>query len=266
LNHDDIIQTTKLKGGFTGEVALIEMMDGRRFVHKSYPHPEAEITREWDSLVFLYNKGYSVPKPIRKDANSIYMQYIENGNLWEIYENANEDSREILIHKFAKLLYELHILDITDFENPYSCGFIENELNEIENILNEKQLNKYFPALEHLRFLSANMKESPLCFIHRDFHPWNILVGSDEKLFAVDMPLAQGDFRFDAGWTYMLMARSGFDEFAEEFISAYGKLNPLVYDDLNFYKSLANLRWLANVGTADSDYFRFLIQNAEKFL
>ena len=56
-----------------------------------------------------------------------------------------------------------------------------------------------------------------MCFIHRDHHPWNVLADSDGKLYVVDLPLSQGDFRFDVGWTYMLMFRSGFRSLQKRF-------------------------------------------------
>ena len=100
MNINDVIKTTKLKDGFGGDVTLIETSDGKCCVRKFYTNPEADINAEWDALVFLHDKGFNVPKPLCKDKNNIYMQYIESGNLWGVFEKADDDLRLILIEKF----------------------------------------------------------------------------------------------------------------------------------------------------------------------
>ncbi|MCL2109004.1 MAG: aminoglycoside phosphotransferase family protein [Oscillospiraceae bacterium] len=258
----------KLDGGFAGDIHLIETADGARSIRKSYANnPTVDLDAEWNALVFLHGKGYSVPKPLHKTADEMYMQYINNGVLWDFYQATDTATRHDLLDKFTKLLYDLHVLDV----NSYNINFIENELAEIKNILKEKQLKNYFSALEKLESRSVNIAVKTPCFIHRDYHPWNVLVDTDERLYAADLPLSQGDFRFDVAWTFMLMSRSGFREFAEKFLLEYAKLNSSVYDDFDFYKSLANLRWLANVskfahGQAELECFRHWIRQAEMFL
>ncbi|MCL2071553.1 MAG: aminoglycoside phosphotransferase family protein [Oscillospiraceae bacterium] len=270
--ENKIVKTIKLDGGFAGDIHLIETAETERCIRKSYANnPSVDLNAEWNALVFLHNKGYSVPKPLSKNADEMYMQYIENGVLWNIYQTADTATQHDLIEKFTKLLYDLHVLDTSGYENPYSGHFIENELSEIKNILEEKQLRNYLPTLNKLDLQSVNIAEKPLCFIHRDYHPWNVLTDSDRKLYAVDLLLSQGDFRFDVAWTYMLMSRSDFQEFAETFLLEYAKFNPSVYDDFDFYKSLANLRWLANVspfahGQSELECFRYWIKQAEMFL
>jgi len=279
------IKTTILNHGFAGEVRLEETSDGQKYVHKEYSTEVLEfpgnsnlMDDEWNTLVYLYNKGYNVPQPIRRTKNGMYMQYIENGALWEAYENADSDAQKEVIEKFTKLLYNLHILEVTDAKQPDS-SFLQNEIAEIKQIIDEKglyQLNNYMKTLERLKTISVSIAEQSQCYIHRDYHPWNVLLDKNNNQYAIDFVLKQGDYRFDAAWTYMLMSRTGFPEFAEYFLSEYKDLQPDVLIEFEFFKQLANFRWLVTVKppisskkgenteqAGHTDFFQHMINIAE---
>ncbi|MCL2387732.1 MAG: aminoglycoside phosphotransferase family protein [Defluviitaleaceae bacterium] len=271
---NNIVKTTKLIDGWQSEICLIEAADGQCYVRKNYSEAvyissPTIISEEWDALVFLHDRGYSVPTPVRKDANGIYMQYIENGALWEVYGKSDKTSKQELMQKYAKLLYDLHEIDVSSI--PYNGRFVENELAEIRNIIEKHKLNDYFEILHKLESESANIAEQPLAFIHRDYHPWNVLVDTNDKLYAIDIFFTQGDYRFDVGWAYAHMKRTATDpefvEFAENFLSEYLKLKPEANVDFEFFKQLANLRWLANVRPGEwsekSDFWQHMIREAE---
>lgn len=274
--ENNIVKITKLMDGWQSEISLIETADGQCCVRKNYSEAvhlnnPTLMGEEWDALVFLYNKGYSVPKPIRKDADGIYMQYIENGALWGVYRKSNNDSKQQLMQKYAKLLYDLHAVDISSIEKPFKGSFVENELTEIRNIVEKHKLNDYLKILDRLESESINITEQPLCFIHRDYHPWNVLIDKDGKLYAIDIFFTQGDYRFDVGWAYVHMRREvaqpEFVKFAESFLSEYFRLKPDAIVDFEFFKQLANLRWLANVRPGEwsekPDFWQRMIKDAE---
>ena len=82
--ENNIRKITKLKDGWQSEINLVEMADGQYCVRKNYTFDDPKImNEELDALVFLYDKGFNVAKPIRKDEDGIYMQYAENGALWD---------------------------------------------------------------------------------------------------------------------------------------------------------------------------------------
>jgi len=255
------------------------MADGQQCVSKKYSdavnknHPTF-ISDEWEAITFLHSKGYSVPKPIKKDGNKIYMQYIENGPLSRIYEISDDGLRQKQIKDFAKLLYDLHNVDMNDAEKPNFSRFVENELTEIRSIVEEHNLTDYLEILGKLEADSVNISEQPFCYIHRDYHWWNVLSAKDGKLYLVDFVLKQGDFRFDVGWTYMMMTRNGVSveaEAGEFFLAEYINLKPDVRVNFKFFKQLANLRWLANVRPGEwskkPDFWQSMIRAAEsKFI
>ena len=246
-----IVKTIKLDGGFAGDIHLIETENGERCIRKSYANnPSVDLNAEWNALVFLHGKGYSVPKPLSKNTDEMYMQYIENGVLWDVYQTVDTATQHDLIEKFTKLLHDLHCISPKNV--PSFDGFIQKEFSEIESIIKEKQIDNYKDILYKLEELSAGINEQPPCYVHRDYHVWNVLMDNNQKSYLIDMELTQGDYRFDVGWTYMLQNRSAVhdawhSEIAKAFLSGYYKLRPETYVDIEFFMQLANLRWLVNV-------------------
>ena len=252
-------KTTPLAKGWESQIDLIETSAIKPLVRKNYTHNPTLLTQEYSALVHLHNIGYSVPKPIKLEPDGIYMQHIENGNLWSIYEKSS--IKQELIINFTKLLADLHALTL---ENPQP--FIQTELSEIKALIETHQLTNYQATLNHLKTKSTKITESPPTYLHRDYHPWNVLQDKSGKLYTIDLLLKQGDYRFDVAWTYMLMKRTGKDEFAENFLTEYQNLSPL--PDFEFFKQLANLRWLVNVRPGEMsekpESFQHWIKQAEK--
>lgn len=241
----EIIKTTTLEGGSGGHAKLLETSDGKLIVHKSYAHllpSTKEIDNELDTLVYLYKMGISVPKPISRDKTGFTMQYIDGGMFIDKYKESTD--KNDLMKKFAKTLHDLHTLETTE----KTSNFINTELSEIKQVIEKYNFTEYQKILNTLETAASHITEQPPCYIHRDYHAWNVLSDKNGKLYIIDLTLKQGDFRFDVGWTYMLMARNGENPgFSESFFAEYKKLNFAVSEDFEFFKQLANLRWLINV-------------------
>ncbi len=247
---NQIVKTTIFKDNPNIKVVLEEMQDGRKHVIKSSVKGMNLLEGEWNALCYLYNAGFNVPEPYKKDEQGMYMQYIDNGIFWDSYQTADTTTQQELIEKFTKLLHDLH--NVSPKNPPSFDGFIQNELAEIKTIIERKQIDNYWKIHNKLTILSTGIKEHPSCYIHRDYHVWNVLLDSNQKLYLVDMELKQGDYRFDVGWTYMLQSRSAIydkrhGDIAQAFLSAYYKLKPEACEDIDFFMQLANLRWLVNV-------------------
>ncbi|MDR1690030.1 MAG: aminoglycoside phosphotransferase family protein [Clostridiales bacterium] len=266
-NH--IVKTTILRDNPGCKVLLEEMQDGRKHVRKSYVH-SVNTDGEWNALCFLYSANFNVPKPYKKNAQGMYMQYIDGGVLWDSYQAADAITKQELINKFTTLLHSLHI--ITPKNTPPFNGFIKNELAEIKNIIKKKKIDRYWEVYNKLTILAAGIKEFSSCYIHRDYHVWNVMLDSNQKLYLIDMELNQGDYRFDVGWTYMIQSRSAVHDarhgdIAEAFLSEYCRLEPEVCNDIEFFMQLANLRWLVNVApekNTDNHWFPEMAAIAEQ--
>jgi hypothetical protein len=90
----------------------------------------------------------------------------------------------------------------------------------------------------------------------------------------IDIFNTLGDYRFDVGWAYVHMRREAEKaervQFAEDFLCEYLKLKPEATDDFEFFKQLANLRWLANVRPGEweekSEFWQYMIKCAESVM
>jgi aminoglycoside phosphotransferase (APT) family kinase protein len=221
-------------------------------------------------MKILFDSGFNVPEPYEKFEKGYVMQYIDNGILWNLYQAADVATQSDLIDKFTKLLFDLH--SVKPKSEPPHGGFIKNELEEIKSIINEKQIDHYREIFDKLETLSIGIKEYPSCYIHRDYHVWNVLTDKNHKLYLIDMELKQGDYRFDVGWTYMLQSRSAVHDarhgkIAEAFLTGYYELQPKSRNDIEYFKQLANLRWLVNVAPlnkTDKHWFPEMKDKAEQ--
>lgn len=100
-------------------------------------------------------------------------------------------------------------------------------------------------------------KEAAWCerpvILHRDYHPWNVLVDGVEgvdgctRLWVLDWDWQVGDPRFDLAWTCTLMQRSGGDAFAKAVREEYARLSSRSLDDIAYFEVLTTVRWLLNV-------------------
>jgi len=271
---DTIVKTTVIKDNSILQVLLEETRDGRQYVRKVSSTPVSSdgcaLHKEYDAMRFLYDSGFSVPEPYKKVEQGYVIQYIDNGLFWDLYETTDAANKSNLNDRFVKLLFDLHA--IKPISEPPIGGFVKKELKEIKAIINEKQINNYWKILDKLEALSTGINERPSCYIHRDYHVWNVLVDKSHKLYLIDMELKQGDYRFDVGWTYMLQNRSAvhdarYGEVVQAFLTGYYKLKPEAREDMEYFKQLANLRWLVNVAPSkkeDKHWFPEMRDRAER--
>ena len=266
-----IVKTTTFRDHPGCKCFLEEMQEGQKHVRKSYAD-HAKTDEEWDALCYLYNAGFNVPKPYKKDTQGMYMQYIDGGILWDKYQTVDAATQQDLIRKFTKLLHDFH--NVTPKKTPPFDGFVQNELVKIKTIMVKKGIGRHWDVHSKLRTLSASIEEQPLCYVHRDYHVWNVLIDSSQKLYLIDMELELGDYRFDVGWTYMLQSRSAVhdarhNDIAQAFLSEYFRIRPEARKDIEFFMQLANLRWLVNVepeNKTDEHWFPEMKAIAEKIM
>ena len=79
--------------------------------------------------------------------------------------------------------------------------------------------------------------------IHRDYHPWNVILTPDDRCVVIDWDSDVSDFRFDLAWTLQLMARMGFTDFVEQVRTVYAELSPLPVTALPYFEVAATVRW-----------------------
>lgn len=248
-----------LKSGWAGEIISLKSKDNaQRYVIKTYSSSKnglENIKQEWSGLNLLYKANYPVPEPITFDFTNdkpyIVMEEIEGENLWTCYQNLSMEDKEQLLNEFIKVFFELHELDISivdkELVKDSTISFIEKEINEIKDLVKENNLEGFAQIIDWLDTEKVNIIGHKLSIIHRDYHPWNVIVHNKEKLYVIDLLWGIGDYRFDLAWTYTLMERSGFEEFSQKVFKKYAELRTENIDNFEYFKVFSTLRWLINV-------------------
>lgn len=248
-----------LKSGWAGEIISLKFKDNtQKYVVKTYNSSKnglENIKQEWKGLNLLYNANYPVPRPIMSDfvneKSYIVMEEIEGENLWNCYQTLSKEDRDKLLERFVKVFLKLHVLDVSIVDKKLvkdsTISFIENEINEIKKLVEENKLEYFTQIIDWLQKEKVNIIGEKLSIIHRDYHPWNVIVDNNEKLYVIDLLWGIGDYRFDLAWTYTLMERSGFEDFSENVLKKYKELRNENINNFEYFKVFSTLRWLINV-------------------
>jgi aminoglycoside phosphotransferase (APT) family kinase protein len=255
-----IIQETKvLKSGWAGEIISLKCEGNtQKYVIKTYNSSKnglENIKQEWKGLNLLYNANYPVPRPIMSDFVNekpyIVMEEVEGNNLWDCYQTLAKEGKEQLLEKFVKAFVELHALDVSlvdkQLAKDSTSSFVEKEINDIKKLVEENKLEYFNQIIDWLQKEKVNIIFEKLSIIHRDYHPWNVIVDSNEKIYVIDLLWGVGDYRFDLAWTYTLMERSGFEEFSQSVLKKYKKIKNENINNFEYFKVFSTVRWLINV-------------------
>lgn len=107
---------------------------------------------------------------------------------------------------------------------------------------------EYFTQIiDWLQKEKANIIGEKLSIIHRDYHPWNVIVDNNKAIYVIDLLWGIGDYRFDLAWMYTLMERSGFEDFSQNALKKYKELKNQNINNFEYFKVFSTLRWLINV-------------------
>ena len=237
------------------------------WVLKTYapnPHGLGCAEREWRALTCLHAAGYPVPEPVVLEADArhlgrpfIVMSHVPGATFWHLYEAADPGGRAALTQAFVERLVALHALDPrllgpdAAAAGPY--GYVDAEVEQVRRDSEDSphDLAGVVRWLEHGKH-GVPCHEPAL--LHRDFHPWNVLVDDAGRLWVIDWDCRVGDARFDLAWTRTIMQRSGFDAFSDAVRQEYARQSDRLLEGLDYFEVLATVRWLLNVlATVESD-------------
>lgn len=254
-----IEEIKSLKSGWAGEIISFKLNNNpQRYIIKTYNSSKSgikNIKQEWEALNMLYRVNYPVPKPIFSNFIEgkpfIVMEEIKGESLWDCYQNNNAKCREKLLSDFVIIFFKLHHLDISIVKNKTIKNnteyFIDQEINEIEELVKENNLGYFTDIIDWLKAEKLKVINCELAIIHRDYHPWNVIVNKNKQLYVIDLLCGIGDYRFDLAWMCTLMERSGFEEFSNEVFNKYRELKGEDIKNFEYFKVFSTLRWLINV-------------------
>lgn len=234
-----------IKNGWAGEIKEVTE-NGKVYIYKSYGDGNNDkITLEKDGLRILKQNNINVPDVkltiSGEDENYIIMSKIIGKSLWDLI---NEQKNDDLMRKFVNLFCSIH--NINDTKNGTTSSFLVNEIELLESDAAPYRFNNFKKVIKWLKDRSSSIEEYENVFLHRDYHPWNVIV-SENELFVFDLQWCYGDYRFDVAWTASLMKRSGYGDFTKEFVKLYENISGKELFNYEYFEVLANVRWLVNI-------------------
>ena len=262
---------TELKGGwasslytFTQSAATTGQADTMSVLklYASTGPGREHAEREWHALTQLRAADYPVPRGILLEPDAdplgspfVVMDHVPGPSLWHVYEAADAGRQATLTRGFVEQLLALQALDPRILQptlapaDPY--GYLDHELALLRC---DSESSPHARLPEVLQWLEQQKGTVPCerpVILHRDYHPWNVLVDAEEHLWVIDWDWQVGDPRFDLAWTCTLMERSGFHSFSNDVQDEYERQSGRATEGLDYFKVLTTLRWLLNVLPAE---------------
>jgi aminoglycoside phosphotransferase (APT) family kinase protein len=231
---------------------ILDTGDGpQELIFKSYPGGEdapGKATSEYTTMRRLAEIGYPVPHVHLCETDSaacgkpfIIMDRIRGRVLWDVITSAPEAEARRLTERFCQLFVDLHALDWRALEPYDGEACIQREIQALRTMAEQSG------HPEFVRVVNWLDRQPIICdrpsLIHRDYHPWNVLLTDDDRLWVIDWNSEISDARFDLAWTVALMYRAGFVDFSRDVLSIYQQIAGEVADQ-PYFDVAANLRWM----------------------
>lgn len=238
-NNPVISKISTINSGFAAKVFKIET-ENKTYIYKAYDDLSIIDSIQLEIKAYDQPNKY-MPKMYEHGAYDgfIWMlfEYIDGQKTMDIYQKRSE---QILIDVFTDVFIDIH----QEKNDQTSYDFIKEEIKQIEDINAKLKDRSVTQVLKVLKDKISSIKSFKLSRIHGDYHPWNT-IHKDDSIYVIDWMYRYGDFRYDVMWTYALLYRSGFEGFANSFLYRYQQSHEIL--NLDFFLTLANLRWFVNV-------------------
>ena len=217
---------------------------------------QVKAAREFNGMKILLASGYSVPRVFLLETDHspvdrpfVVMEYIPGEPMWGLLGKVSKDRRAKLIDRFCQLFVELHDLDWKQFDESLPKDdplfFIDRWLGEVRGVLRNFPDVDASPLLDWVsarRDLFACEHPSP---VHQDFHPGNILVGTDDSATVIDWTnFAVTDLRFDLSWTLVLVHAYGREGMSDQILQCYQRHAGRPVEQIEAFEAIACARRL----------------------
>lgn len=231
--HNQITEVIKVNNTNRATCLLFTFADETKYLLKSVRNEEKLLLEE-DMLIFLIDRGITVSPPLRTKDNSLCVQY--QNNKFCLYKYISGDhlqfkTREQITYAGKKLgciLAKLHsALKSYDIEETITVDMdLHNQIfncaiPNIKNAYPDMSLHSLIEARKNT--LATTFRYLPKQFIHRDFHPNNVLFNNGFFAGIIDFELCTKGYRtFDIGYllTSLLSEYFEYDDYKNNWLTA----------------------------------------------
>jgi len=153
---------------------------------------------------------------------------------------------------FSKLYVDLHKLaprKIIPVKRKYKTtkGRLNHLFHSYEKNIRLENFPELTPILLWVQKESKIIENVPLCLLHRDFHPGNILFRTNGSPAVIDWTSADiGDFREDLAWTKMLASTFYSESLGDLFLKGYNSEYGKNINNIEYFEVLQILRRLTD--------------------
>ena len=221
-----------------------------------------ESAREFKGMRSLYKSGYPVPRvhlQAGKDSPFEYpfviMDRINGQVMWQIMNTASIEEKEGLLILFCDLFVNLHNLDWrffskplehTDNGDPYQ--FVDHWISTGRKQIQHFKLQGFSEPLDWFVDKRTQIPCSRPSVVHLDFHPNNVLLRADGQAFVIDWSqVSISDARFDLAWTLVLAFAYMGDQWRDQILAGYERVNGGKIDRIEVFEVFACTRRLFTV-------------------
>lgn len=220
--------------------------------------------REFRALRWLAGVGYPAPQALfaspQEAAGRAYvaMERIAGETVAHLLGAASGRQRRGLIRRCCRLYADLHALDWEAHRELCGGelmgegeregeeeGVVQAWLRQVRAICQRRLPGVFDPALDWLQERSLQVVCRRVCYLHGDFHFNNVMLREDGRLVVIDWtgPLLS-DYRFDLGWTLLLLRTQGRAHLADPLLVEYQRRAGRPVEQLAFFEAAACCRRL----------------------
>jgi aminoglycoside phosphotransferase (APT) family kinase protein len=251
-----------------------------------YPGGDAyeKSANEFRSLSLLHQAGYPVPRVDRleRDASPfgqpfLIMERIYGRPMWPAIFHSLPWERKKRLRQFCRLFAQLHALNWRPFvpnaaeydpTGPYDL--VERQLARWRPLLAAMPLPGFKPGWDWLEAHRRDVTSTHASPVHWDFHPNNILIKDPmpkgtkaagtvqdnirpddilkDELVVIDWTgLDLTDYRFDLGWTLLLLTTYEGDRWRGPILREYERQAGHPVEGMEYFDAVAALRRLVSV-------------------
>lgn len=196
--------------GFT----LHDDLGAHRYVLRRYEGAAGpdKCTLEYSALRELRGHGYPVPAPVLAEPDAsiigapfLVMEHIDGRTLWDVLDEYFDPK---LLDRFTALLTALHDIDPAPDRRPAAAGgaLLLSEIEAWRRFTASYPREGFDPVFAWLEDAGERVAQASASVVHWDFHPDNVLLGSDGRMTVIDWTqYARSDARLDLAWTILLL-------------------------------------------------------------
>lgn len=204
---------------------------------------------EWEfNLLRQINKsGVNTPVPYFFDISdpnwSFYtMQRIDGMNFVDKLLK-NKEGQNGLLRQFYSVMVKLHQIDpslVPLLKEQEPRVSIISEIQRSKRIIENYEITELFGILNYLETELDNIEFTQPVLLHGDFHPNNVLLSKDDRLYIIDWTnVYLGDFRVDLAFSITAF-NSIMGDLTDYFVKIYEGMSKRSVEQIEYFMVLSN--------------------------